>query len=173
MPQIFDNIEQSLTSSTRTDHGPVGSGGLLRRLSQLCRGWRSIDKYVERWSGGEGHCCRLLVGMHQLPHEEFRVARSLAENQSGLDNQKALQLKKRLAEEFKEQLATGAPSNEDEKGLRRLANTDQGKESRRKAVPQAYAARQAIPPVSPGSLKPDHRLPREQQPHPVRTLQTG
>ena len=32
-----------------------------------------------------------------------------------------LQLKKQLAEEFKDQLATGAPSNADEQGLRRLA----------------------------------------------------
>ena len=85
------------------------------------RGWRSIDRYVERWSGGEGHCCRLLVGMHQLPHDEFRTARSLVERQSALDNSKVLQLKQQLAEEFKDQLATGVPSNEDEKGLRRLA----------------------------------------------------
>lgn len=67
------------------------------------RGWRSIDKYVESWSGGDGHCCRLLVGMHQLPHEEFRTARSLAKSQSALDNSKVLQLKKQLAEEFKDQ----------------------------------------------------------------------
>ncbi len=120
MPQIFDNIEQSLLpvlaqtmeSSDRADFC-VGYLNL--------RGWRSIDKYVERWSGGEGHCCRLLVGMHQLPHDEFRTARSLAESQSALDNSKVLQLKKQLAEEFKDQLATGAPSNEDEQGLRRLA----------------------------------------------------
>lgn len=85
------------------------------------RGWRSIDQYVEKWSGGEGHCCRLLVGMHQLPHDEFRAASSLVESQSALDTQKALQLKKQLAEEFKDQLATGAPSNADEQGLRRLA----------------------------------------------------
>ncbi len=120
MPQIFDNIEQSLLpvlaqtmeSSDRADFC-VGYLNL--------RGWRSIDKYVERWSGGEGHCCRLLVGMHQLPHDEFRTAKSLAESQSALDNSKVLQLKKQLAEEFKDQLATGAPSNEDEQGLRRLA----------------------------------------------------
>ena len=55
------------------------------------RGWRSIDEYVERWGGGD------------------------------LDSQTALRLRKRLAEEFREQLALGAPTNEDEAGLRRLA----------------------------------------------------
>ena len=82
------------------------------------RGWRAIDEYVEKWDGGEGHCCRLLVGMQRLPHEELRIARNLREEQ--LDNQTALRLKRKLAEEFREQLTLGAPSNADEAGLRRL-----------------------------------------------------
>ena len=83
------------------------------------RGWRAIDEYVEKWDGGDGHCCRLLVGMQRLPHEELRIARNLSEEQ--LDNQTALRLKRKLAEEFREQLTIGAPSNSDEAGLRRLA----------------------------------------------------
>ena len=83
------------------------------------RGWRTIDEYVEKWDGGDGHCCRLLVGMQRLPHEELRIARNLNEEQ--LDNQTALRLKRKLAEEFREQLTIGAPSNADEAGLRRLA----------------------------------------------------
>ena len=120
MPQIFDNIEQSLLPALSTTME-------LSERADFCvgylnlRGWRSIDKYVESWCGGEGHCCRLLVGMHRLPHDEFRMANSLAEGQSEMDNQTAIQLKKRLAEEFRDQLATGAPTNQDEIGLRRLA----------------------------------------------------
>ena len=83
------------------------------------RGWRAIDEYVEKWDGGDSHCCRLLVGMQRLPHEELRIARNLSEEQ--LDNQTALRLKRKLAEEFREQLTMGAPSNSDESGLRRLA----------------------------------------------------
>ena len=85
------------------------------------RGWKSIDEYVDKWTGGLGHCCRLLVGMQRLPHEELRMARSLSAGRSALDNQTALRLKKRLAKEFREQLTLGAPTNEDEAGLRRLA----------------------------------------------------
>ncbi len=38
-----------------------------------------------------------------------------------MDNQTALRLKKKLAEEFRDQLTVGMPTNEDEAGLRRLA----------------------------------------------------
>ena len=84
-------------------------------------GWRSIDAHVENWAGGAGHCCRILVGMQRLPHEELRAARRLSSDRPALDNQAALRFKKRLAEEFREQLTLGAPTNQDEAGLRRLA----------------------------------------------------
>jgi hypothetical protein len=38
-----------------------------------------------------------------------------------MDNQTALRLKKKLAQEFRDQLTVGSPTNEDEAGLRRLA----------------------------------------------------
>lgn len=122
MPRVFDNLhadsrfldalQQTLAVSSRADFC-VGYLNL--------RGWRSVDEHVDRWTGGEGHSCRLLVGMQRLPHEELRMARSLLGDQPGLDNQTALRLKKRLAEEFREQLILGTPTNADEAGLRRLA----------------------------------------------------
>ncbi len=86
------------------------------------RGWKQLDQFVERWSGGEGHCCRLLVGMQRLPTEELQTALSLTRRDGEVDNQTALRLKKRLAEEFREQLTVGTPTNEDEACLRRLAS---------------------------------------------------
>ncbi len=85
------------------------------------RGWRSIDAHVDGWAGGPGHCCRILVGMQRLPHEELRAASTLSPHRFELDNQAALRLKKGLAEQFREQLTFGAPTNQDEAGLRKLA----------------------------------------------------
>jgi superfamily II DNA or RNA helicase len=59
--------------------------------------------------------------MHKLPQEELQGALSPVQKGEGLDQQTALKLKKRLAEEFKEQLCMGIPTAEDEAGLRRLA----------------------------------------------------
>ena len=120
MPRIFDNIElpllqalqQTLELSDRADFC-VGYFNL--------RGWKQLDQYVERWGGGEDHCCRLLVGMQRLPAEELRAGLSLAKGDGGIDNQTALRLKTKLAQEFRDQLCVGAPTNEDEQGLRRLA----------------------------------------------------
>src|SRR5438105_5160801 len=85
------------------------------------RGWKQIDSYIEDWSGEDGQCCRLLVGMQKLPEDELRSYLSITEAEEGMDNQTALRLKKRLAEEFRNQLASGVPTNADEAGLRRLA----------------------------------------------------
>lgn len=120
MPRIFDNIEQHLRPALAETLKIADRADFCVGYFNL-RGWRSIDEYVEKWHGGIGHCCRLLVGMHRLPHEELRIARSLTTEQLKLDNQTALRLKKRLAEEFREQLTIGAPTNQDEAGLRRLA----------------------------------------------------
>ena len=60
--------------------------------------------------------------MQRLPGR--RTARSPCASPSRdeeIDNQTALRLKKKLAEEFREQLTSACPTNEDEAGLRRLA----------------------------------------------------
>ena len=85
------------------------------------RGWRELAPLVEPWPGGPGHACRLLVGMQRLPEDELRTSLSLTDDAEAMDNQAALRLKKKLAEEFRRQLVIGAPSNQDEAALRRLA----------------------------------------------------
>jgi hypothetical protein len=120
MPRIFDNIDQPLLPELQQMLG-------LSDRSDFCvgyfnlRGWKALDSFVEKWSGGEEHQCRLLIGMQRPPHEELQEFLSLVRQDDTLDNQTAVRLKRKLAEEFRTQLTLGVPSNEDEAGLRRLA----------------------------------------------------
>jgi superfamily II DNA or RNA helicase len=120
MPKIFDNIdlcllpaiEDTLAVSERADFC-VGYFNL--------RGWKRIDCHVEKWAGGEGHRCRLLVGMQRAPEAELRAVMSVLGGDGEMDNQTVIRLKQKLALEFRDQLMVGIPTNEDEAGLRRLA----------------------------------------------------
>jgi hypothetical protein len=120
MPRIFDNIDNSLL--------PALSDALKHsKRADFCvgyfnlRGWKQIDTKIDEWSGEDGEACRLLVGMHQAPDTELRHALSVAVDDELIDNAKVLELRRRLAEQFREQLAIGLPTNDDETGLRRLA----------------------------------------------------
>jgi superfamily II DNA or RNA helicase len=120
MPRIFDNIELDLLPALR------GTLELSDR-SDFCvgyfnlRGWKAIDDLIEKWPGGPEKQCRLLVGMQRLPQEELRKALSRVQGPDELDNHTVLRLKKTLAEEFRNQLILGVPTNADEAGLRRLS----------------------------------------------------
>lgn len=121
MPRIFDNIEADLLPALR--------GALeLAQRSDFCvgyfnlRGWKSIHDLVDQWHGGPGKQCRLLVGMQRPPRDVLRIASSLTHAEEQLDNQTAARLKKRLAEDFRDQLTFGVPTSADEAGLRRLAS---------------------------------------------------
>ena len=120
MPQVFDNIDQHLLPTLCEAMG-------LSQRADFCvgyfnlRGWRKIDSLVEQWSGGEGHCCRLLVGMQRMPQDQLRAAMSVGHDDQPIDNASAIRLKLKLADEFQKQLTYGIPTNEDEAGLRRLA----------------------------------------------------
>lgn len=59
--------------------------------------------------------------MNKLPQEELYESRSLLASQGGIDNRQVIQLKKRIAQEFRQQLAIGIPSDLEEAALRKLS----------------------------------------------------
>jgi len=127
MPRIYDNIENQLTLglndtlelSDRTDFC-VGYFNL--------RGWKEVADKIDILSGGEvkegneniHRICRLLVGMQKMPVDILREYFS-AEEGHIIDQAEAVKLKKKLAQEFKEQLTIGTPTEADERALRMLS----------------------------------------------------
>ncbi|MEW6359301.1 MAG: helicase-related protein [Planctomycetota bacterium] len=120
MPRIFDNIEQQLLSALQQTLNLANRADFCVGYFNL-RGWKQIDEYIERWPGEPGQCCRLLVGMQPMAQEELRNALSITKPGEEVDQQAVNRLRKKLAQEFRDQLTVGVPTNEDEAGLRRLA----------------------------------------------------
>ena len=122
MPRIFDNLQPSsnllpalqetLELSNRADFC-IGYFNL--------RGWGGLAPYVDMWDETQGPC-RVLIGMQRLPDEELRTAFSLKDNHAFIDQQAASRLKTQLAQQLRDQLSFGAPSNADEHTLRQLIN---------------------------------------------------
>lgn len=120
MPRVFDNINQSLLPALRNTLSQSHKADFCVGYFNL-RGWKQIDQYIETWTGDDENRCRLLVGMQRLPEDFLRDELRTTTTDSVIDNQTALRLKRRLAEEFREQLTIGVPTNDDEAGLQRLA----------------------------------------------------
>jgi len=119
VPNIFDNINQDLLPALRDTLDVSYRADFCVGYFNL-RGWREIDEKIQKWTGGEGAQCRLLVGMYRRPEDELRSAFGIHFEQEHIDNKRANELKKELAQEFRRQLTIGAPTNQDEAGLRRL-----------------------------------------------------
>jgi len=106
LPRIFDNIELQLLPSLR-------DALRLSHRADFCvgyfnlRGWQHLDRLIEQWLGDESGCCRLLVGMQSLPQDELKKAYRLIQSDEGIDQATALKIKKRMAEEFRNQLSSG------------------------------------------------------------------
>lgn len=92
MPRILDNIEQNLLLA-------LAQTLKLTHRADFCvgyfnlRGWQSIDQYIGAWPGGDGHCCRLIVGMQAFANDQLRQAYRLGPDEGGIDQAAAVKLK--------------------------------------------------------------------------------
>jgi SNF2 family DNA or RNA helicase len=120
MPRIFDNIDLKLLPDLQQAMKDAYRADFCVGYFNL-RGWKHLDRQIDQWQGGNDNCVRLLVGMQKLPQEELKLFYRFASEEKDLDNQTVIRLKRKLAEEFRMQLAIGAPTNADEQALRKLA----------------------------------------------------
>ena len=127
MPKIFDNIENHLTTGLNETLKVSNRADLCVGYFNL-RGWREIGDKIEALSGEKvdekdetlQRCCRLLVGMQKLPIDLLKEHFN-RDDSHVMDQAEAVKLKKRLAQEFKEQLTIGTPTETDERALRQLS----------------------------------------------------
>lgn len=121
MPTIFDNITTSLLPTLRT----------LLELSQRLdvsvgyfhlRGWDALTDLVDRFSGADDHCCRLLVGMQRPEQDVMRALQRLPREGDGyLDGPTVARLRRQAAQSFREQIEFGVPSSKARATLQGLA----------------------------------------------------
>jgi hypothetical protein len=119
MPKIYDNIENHLIQGLNDTLD-------VSRRSDFCvgyfnlRGWKQVADKINSLKGGDENSCRLLIGMQKPPMEIIRDYFSKTD-QGIIDNKTASAIKKKLAQEFRDQLTIGIPTEEDEIGLRKLS----------------------------------------------------
>jgi superfamily II DNA or RNA helicase len=126
MPNIYDNIEEKLLDALKDTLRVSYRADFCVGYFNL-RGWRQLDELMESWQGGADACCRLMIGMHDSSNEElrrlFRMRRKREDDddEEMMDAATAQLYKRRVAQEFRDQLTVGAPTNADQQGLRRLS----------------------------------------------------
>lgn len=121
MPRIIDNIDDRLLDNLKYSIDKAFRADFCVGYFNL-RGWKSISNDINKFQGGEGNNCRVLIGMQKLPStslfEEFKILRRKKDDQ--ISQEKIEPLKTIIAREFREQLMIGKPTTADEKGLQQL-----------------------------------------------------
>lgn len=119
MTRVFDNINEQLDAGLRSALASGERTDIAVGFFNL-RGWRLLADVVDGFAGGD-RCARVLVGMQQLPQDELRDALSLDPERTYVDQRKALKMRRQAAEEFRDQLMLGLPTESDRRALRDLS----------------------------------------------------
>jgi superfamily II DNA or RNA helicase len=128
MPKIYDNIENKLKEGLNKTLEKAKRADFCIGYFNL-RGWKELYQQVEELSGDclpeeyadeTVYHCRVLIGMQKQPRQ-ILAENFITDDRLVLDNARAIEFKKRLAKELREQLIIGLPNNEDEKALRKLS----------------------------------------------------
>lgn len=120
MPRILDNVqdtllralEEVLIDSYRADFC-VGYFHL--------RGWGRLAEYIDLFTGENGSCCRVLVGMQKPPEAQMRELQSAWGAEKDVDSRVAARLLREIVNNFREQIEFGVPTSSAEATLRKLA----------------------------------------------------
>jgi len=118
MPTIYDNIDQHLAPALKAALREAHSADFCVGYFNL-RGWGDIGPSIDALPAG-AEPCRLLIGMVQPPGELRRALHGMSPDDGGIDNPLLKRLRRRVVEEFREQLTSGVPSRADETVLRML-----------------------------------------------------
>lgn len=126
MPNIYDNIEKHLEEGLNKTLENAKRADFCIGYFNL-RGWQKVANAIDNLEGSQlpeeyeddnHYVCRLIVGMQRLPEDDIRDFYSTEKRP--IDNQKAIELKKKIAKQFRDQLIIGNPTNRDEVALKRL-----------------------------------------------------
>ena len=119
MPKIYDNKKNTFLSGLSDALGRSHRSDICTAYFNL-RGWKKITSFIDKYEGGENSQCRLLLGMYAPDQQRKELLQDDIEFWK-IDNKQAKKLKAETLKKFRNQLMTGTPSNEDERGLRNLA----------------------------------------------------
>lgn len=129
MARIYDNIEVKFTEGLQ---GIISSLGVKR--VDFCvgyfnlRGWNLVVDQIDKLPGDNVYendkkvmrTCRLLIGMQRPPEELLR--RLYGGEEYIPDSEDVLDAKRKIAEDFRNQLLIGLPTNADQNTLRHLTH---------------------------------------------------
>jgi len=126
MPNIFDNIKNIPGEGLNSYLKNVQRADFCVGYFNL-RGWKEIADKIDELGGAEikengelfNRYCRLLVGMIRTPIDEIKLLFS-EKSENEVDNKRKNEIRRQIAEDFRQQLIIGYPTNEDEEHLKQL-----------------------------------------------------